>query len=129
MNGSANQLFDLADACQAQADRLQNLARILNFQGTEASQLMTREHQLRWNATDLRTSAVSVALANSQAAQESLQNATDMANKAASKITKAEDAIKVAGLVISLAASVYTGDIPSILTSADALINTVGPML
>jgi|SRR5208283_25892 len=125
MNGTPNQLFDLADACQAEADQLQNIARNLNFQGPVANKLMTNEMALRVKATLLRTSAVSAAVQNSFAAQDGLKKATDAANTAAVEITEAENAIKFAGLILSLAASVVTGDIPSILTSADALINAV----
>jgi hypothetical protein len=119
---------DLADACQALAENLDQEQTALNYSGQKAITLGKLSTNLSAQACTLRTLVVANAIANSADAVTALKNGTASANDAANRLKVAAAAIKIAGLVLSLGAAVISENPGAIVSAASALVGAVAAL-
>ena len=116
---------DLADACQALAETLDDEQRALNFEGQEAITLGKLSANLSAQASTLRTLVVAAAIANSASVVTALKDATTAANQAAGNLKVAASAIQIAGLVLSVGAAVISENPGAIISAGTNLVSAV----
>jgi hypothetical protein len=116
---------DLADACQALAENLDDEQRALNFEGQQAITLGKLSANLSAQASTLRTLVVADAIANSASAVAALKDATTAAKQAAGSLQVAATAIQIAGLVLSVGAAVISENPGAIVSAGTNLVNAV----
>jgi hypothetical protein len=119
---------DLADACQALAENLDEEQKALSYAGQQAITLGKLSANLSAQASTLRTVVVAAAIANSATAAEALKDGTDAANQAAGKLKQAASAIQIAGLVLSLAAAVISENPAAIISASTSLVTAVAAL-
>jgi len=119
--------YDLADACDAVAQQITTVRNGSNWTETPG-QTATLDHlvsQLQDEADSARTAGVAASLAEATTPLERLDDAANEAKKAIAALKTINQAITIAGSVLSLAASAATGDVPGIVKSAAAVISEV----
>jgi hypothetical protein len=119
---------DLADACQALAENLDEEQIALNYAGPYAVTLGKLSTNLSAQASTLRTLAVAEAIKQNNEAVTALANATTAANNAAGKLKQAASAIQIAGLALSLGAAVISENPGSIISASSNLFNAVNAL-
>lgn len=123
----ASTSYDLADACDALAKQITLLRNGSNWNETPG-QTATLDHlvsQLRDGADNARTAGVSASLAEAATPLARLGDAVTQANAAVSLLKSVNQAITLAGSLLSLAASAATGDLSGVAKSAAAVISEV----
>jgi hypothetical protein len=122
-------LSDLADACQALAEDLDQEQAAENYEGAEAITLGKLSSNLSAQASTLRTLAVAQVIANSQDALKALGAGTTAAKRAAGNLKTAATAIQIAGLVLSLGAAVISGNPAALVSAGGGIATAVNTLL
>lgn len=123
--GLADTSFDLAAACVASIQAITNQRNSPGYTET-GGQTATLDHlvsSLEDRADNLRTAGVAALLESAAASLAQIKNATTQAKAAVANLKTADQMITLAGSLVSLAAAAASGDIPTIATSAAAVIS------
>jgi len=116
---------DLADACQALAETLDNLRAAYKYGGPQAVKLGELSANLSAQASTLRTLVVADAITDSTDAVAALKDGTAAANDAGKRLTRVESAIQIAGQVLTFGAAVISENPGAVITAASGLISAV----
>jgi hypothetical protein len=122
MGTTLSQIDQLANACVAKADQLQQIQKAEGFNGPNEAELFKQEAALREKALALNAAGVSAALAASAVAQTQLQKAITAANGKALVAKDVGKALTFAADLISLAAGALSGNAATIIGAAAQLV-------
>lgn len=119
--------YDLADACDALAQQITSIRNGSNWTESpgQTATLDQSVSQLQDAADNARTAGVAASLAEADTPLARLSDAVTQAKAAVALLKNVNQAITIAGSLLSLAASAAIGDIPGIGKSAAAVISEV----
>ena len=123
----ADSSFDLADACDQLTLAIANLRNAPSWTESpgETVTLNQLTSSLGDEADNLRTAGVAATLENANSALAAVNDAATRAKGAVTRLKRINEAITLAGSVLSLAAAAAIGDIPGIAKSAQAVVSEV----
>ncbi|MHB1269013.1 MAG: hypothetical protein ACYCY2_15655 [Acidithiobacillus ferriphilus] len=116
---------DLADACQALAEELDKKQAALNYTGEQATTFGKLSANLSAQVCSLRTLVVADAINSSNDAVNAIKDGTEAVNTAVKNLQDAANAIRIAGLVLSLGAAIISENPGSIISSARDVLDAV----
>jgi hypothetical protein len=118
-------LIELANACQALAEKLDKEQAAENYEGQQAITLGKLATNLSALASTLRTAIVSETIANNEDAMAKLGQATQDAIDATDNLKTASTAIKIAGHLLTLGAAVISENPGAIISAAVSIASDV----
>jgi hypothetical protein len=123
----ASTSYDLADACDALAQQITTTRNGSKWSETpgQTATLDQMVSNLQDAADNARTAGVAASLAEATTPLARLGDAVTKAKAAVSLLKTVNQAITLAGSLLSLAASAATGDVSGIVKSATAVISEV----
>jgi hypothetical protein len=121
-------ISDFADASQALAENLDQEQAALSYSGIQAITLGKLSSNLSAQASTLRTLAVAQMITDNQAAMKALADGTTAAKAAANNLKIAAAAIQIAGLVLSLGATIISEDPVAVIAAGESLSTAVSTL-
>lgn len=123
----ATSSYDLADACDALARQVTSMRNGVGWVETpgQAATLDQLVSQLQDAADNARTAGVAASLSEADTPLARLDDAVTKAKGAVSLLKNLNQAITIAGSLLSLAASAATGDLSGVVKSAAAVVSEV----